>query len=262
MKVHYLLRRGLLCTGIFFYIGCHFLSGCHRVFPFRSGDTDETTAKDASIVDSARIDALTIDATSSDSGGNDALKYDALNVDVLIMDDAIRDSGADLFVIPASCIGGAMPVHPLAWRWDMSICERSSGTMLNQCSAATVCNKAAGWHLCWPKEYQDRGGREPLDAAYQYAWIGGCIRSGGELHAPEPAICPGQCPIVAADPFVADWSCTSGDPGDSYDEQYIGIITDEDCRSIGLQDPANEAYWRGLKAHFFPHLKAVCCYRP
>lgn len=228
--------------GILIHAGVLLLAGCHIVFPYPSGGIDSGSAMDAALPDRDRTVSLKNDASSRDAALPDS-------------------SGGDLSP-PAPCTDGNTPSRPLIWQVNMTVCYKPSGVMINQCSAATLCNSAGGWHLCTPAEYQARGGLELPDKAYLGAWIGGCVRSGDELNAPLPGICPGECPDFSdAPPVVAGWSCLDEDLGELQSEEFLGIITDQHCWRIGQNQTDNGAYWRALQTPFFIQ-RAACCFRP
>jgi hypothetical protein len=149
---------------------------------------------------------------------------------------------------PTACASGP---PTFSYAADMVICSDPTG--VDQCSAQSLCNMAAGWHLCTATEFRARGGKKT--PAQSPAWIAGCIRAGGAPHAPVDAVC--LCTAAAAPLAAVHYSCDTSLFGES-PEAHVGLVSYGLCFSVGTLSPTTEAYWVSSPSHS-ARGAAVCC---
>jgi hypothetical protein len=243
-----------------------FLCSCHSVFPFdhRGPEGGPDLPRPADLFAAVDLSSNPPDAAIPDTRQPGDGPPDSTGIDQLI-----ADKGVDQALLPdlgpPDAIGSDLPgpacsalAQPAAsvpqWSGKMVVCDALAGT--DQCNAGTLCNTAAGWHLCTASEYRALGGT--VAGGPTAAWLQACIRDSGGPHAPMDLLC--AC-VAAVDTMEeVAWYCTTGNPMLTTDMLHIGVTTsDSSCRRLGANDPQTEAFWVHRKANSTVH-SAVCCY--
>lgn len=175
-------------------------------------------------------------------------------------------TNADMFAINAlvqsgKCGGSVHACAPTSggttsvpYQHDMWRCQGTS--LFDQCAAHSYCNEAAGWHLCTASEYLARGGKAKPGGG-PLAWIAGCVRDSAGVVAPRDGLCDASCKQTLAGTPTYRWDCTGGNPIPT-STVNLGIGTASACFRLGVDDPANAAFWDAPGVHQKRNA-ALCC---
>ena len=200
------------------------------------------------------------DAGATDQGADQAAATDqgadqAAAADQGADQAAAADRGADLGPTGPCAKGGAVvktydagPSGP-----TMQICEFT--TEATQCEAVKRC-AGAGWHLCTSSEFLAGGGR--TDAHAERAWIGGCVRTDGDVHAPTNGVCADCVRGDASASASYYWYCEGNTSGGSR-FRSVGLVTSDICNQVGVKDPSTAAFWGTAQTWSFYVKQVVCC---
>jgi hypothetical protein len=140
---------------------------------------------------------------------------------------------------------------------EMVVCRSAQdGLHVDQCAAPMLCGP--GWHLCRASTYRARFGPSVGPPDTETTWIAGCVRSGGEPHAPTDEICA-QCSGPVVNLSKVGWGCFK-DVALGVQRLFVGVVSHPECYRIGVNEPETAAYWAPSSPDYL--LRQAFCCRP